>query len=77
MNNFRKSIFPFALVACSIASSAYATGTHQTRSYVKKDGTYVKPHKQTNPNKTQRDNWGAKGNMNLSTGKKGTKKAQH
>lgn len=77
MNNFRKSILPFVLLACLTALPAYATGTHQTRSYVKKDGTYVKPHKQTNPNKTQRDNWGTKGNMNLSTGKKGTKKAQH
>lgn len=76
MSNYRKTILPFIVVACFVTSNAYAVGTHSTRGYMKKDGSYVKPHRQTNPNKTERDNWSAKGNTNFSTGKKGTKKVK-
>jgi hypothetical protein len=61
-------------MALLLSFPVFATGTHYTRGYVKKDGTYVKPHRQTNPNKTRRDNWSAEGNTNSSTGKNGTKK---
>lgn len=47
--------------------------SHSVRGYSTKTGTYVAPHRRTNPNKTQRDNYGAKGNYNPSTGKTGTK----
>lgn len=74
MVTLSRNILLTALGMLLFTSSVCATGTHQTRSYVKKNGQYVKPHKQTNPNKTERDNWGTAGNINLSTGKKGTKK---
>lgn len=47
--------------------------THRVKPHVKKDGTYVPPSTRTSPNKTEKDNFGAKGNTNPYTGKKGTK----
>jgi hypothetical protein len=43
------------------------------KGYTKKDGTYVAPSDRTAPNKTETDNWSAKGNTNPKTGKEGTK----
>ena len=51
-------------------------GSHAVKGHVKKDGTYVQPHRATNPNKTQRDNWSSKPNVNPNTGKTGTKEAE-
>jgi hypothetical protein len=42
-------------------------------SYTKKDGTHVNSYHKTAPNRTQRDNYSAKGNTNPYTGKKGYK----
>jgi hypothetical protein len=36
-------------------------------------GTYVQPHQQTNPNSTQYDNYGTRGNVNPYTGQTGTR----
>ena len=52
---------------------AWATSNHYVKGYTKKDGTYVAPHRATNPNKTQRDNWSSKPNTNPYTGKQGTR----
>jgi hypothetical protein len=64
----------------SVASPVFAKkesgGSHSVKGYVKKSGTYVAPHKQTNPNRTQRDNWSSKPNSNPYTGKAGTKEPQ-
>lgn len=65
--------FAFALLFFGLSFSASASGSHSTRGYAKKNGTYVAPHRQTNPNRTQRDNWSAKGNANPYTGKNGAK----
>jgi hypothetical protein len=62
------TIFLLCLSVCSFASSA-----HNVRSYYKKNGTFVKSHRATNPNKTQRDNWSSKPNINPDTGKTGSK----
>lgn len=51
-------------------------GSHSVKGHVKKDGTYVQPHRATNPNHTQRDNWSSKPNVNPNTGKPGTKEAE-
>jgi hypothetical protein len=66
------------LLACAIAAPAptLAKASHNVKGYVKKNGTYVAPHKQTNPNGTQRDNWTSKPNANPYTGKDGTKEPQ-
>ena len=51
---------------------AYAAD-HAVRGYVKKDGTYVAPSRATDPNRTQRDNYSSKPNVNPHTGKQGTR----
>jgi hypothetical protein len=48
-------------------------GSHRVSGYVTKNGTYVAPHMQTNPNSTRGDNWSTKGNTNPYTGQPGTK----
>ena len=50
--------------------SASAKSTH-VKGYTKKDGTYVAPHDRSAPNKSKKDNWSSKGNMNPETGKEG------
>lgn len=55
----------------------YGTGSnsrsHTTRGYVTNQGTYVAPHRATNPNGTQMDNYGTRGNVNPYTGQTGTR----
>lgn len=56
--------------------AALSAGSHAVKGYIKKDGTYVAPHRQTNSNSTQKDNWSSKPNVNPYTGKYGTKEAE-
>ena len=39
--------------------------------------SYVAPHRQSNADGTQRNNWSTKGTANPSTGRAGTKTAHH
>jgi hypothetical protein len=55
-----------------LISPAFAQTTHSVRGYTRSDGTYVAPHRATNPNDTRADNWSTKGNVNPDTGKDGT-----
>lgn len=75
------------LVATFVALSIFASpvfakkqssagGSHSVKGHVKKDGTYVQPHRATNRNNTQRDNWSSKPNTNPYSGKPGTKEAE-
>lgn len=41
------------------------------RGYTKKDGTFVDPHYKTNNNKTNKDNYSTKDNVNTYTGESG------
>jgi hypothetical protein len=62
------------LAVLLLSTVALAQGNHAVRGYVKPStGTYVAPHRQTNPDRTQRNNWSSKGNVNPYTGKVGTK----
>jgi hypothetical protein len=54
-----------------------SSGSHYVKGYTAKNGTYVKPHRQTNPDRTQKNNYSTKGNTNPWTGKKGTRNAAH
>ena len=64
-------------------SHTASTGTgsshssHAVKGYTTKRGTYVAPHRQSNGDGTQRNNWSTKGNTNPSTGRAGTKTARH
>src|SRR5215213_726828 len=58
-------------------SGGYGTGSnpnsHSTDSYTTNQGIYVQPHQSTNPNGTQYDNYGTRGNQNPHTGTFGTR----
>jgi hypothetical protein len=62
-----------SFVACvALAAPALAQSSHYVRGYVRKDGTYVAPHYQTNPDSSVLNNWSTRGNVNPYTGKVGT-----
>lgn len=44
---------------------------HTVKGYVKKDGTVVQPHRRTDQNKTEKDNYTSRPNVNPYTNKKG------
>ncbi len=48
-------------------------GSHTVRGHVTKRGTYVPPHRATNPDSSRLNNWSTRGNVNPYTGKPGTK----
>jgi hypothetical protein len=74
-----------AVAALSTAAQAqyggYGTGSnsqsHSVQGYTTRSGTYVQPHEQTNPNNTQRDNYGTSGNYNPYNGHTGRRGAQY
>jgi len=68
----RNVAFLSCVLLLTVAGAAEAAGSHYVRGYTRKDGTYVAPHYQTNPNGTKLDNWSTKGNVNPYTGKVGT-----
>jgi hypothetical protein len=51
--------------------SAEATSSHSVKGYAKKNGEYIAPHKQTNPDQLRRNNYSSEGNYNPNTGKPG------
>jgi len=65
------------LLAPAANAQGYGTGsnssTHTTSGYIRSNGTYVAPYAATNPNTTQRDNFGTSGNYNPNTGSFGTR----
>lgn len=65
------TVLSLSLTDLGDAKGRSGGGSHSVRGYTKKDGTYVAPHRQTNPNGTQRDNYSTKGNINPYTGKSG------
>jgi hypothetical protein len=68
-----------ALMLAATAAHAQYTGTgsnpnsHGVSGYTTNSGTYVAPHQQTNPNGTQTDNYGTRGNVNPYTGAVGAR----
>jgi hypothetical protein len=79
----RQILFAAALMLAATAAQAqsYGTGsnssTHTTSGYTRSNGTYVAPYVATNPNGTQRDNYGATGNYNPYTGATGTHRPRY
>ncbi len=60
-----------------VAPLAYAASSHSVKGYTKKDGTYVQPHKQTNPDQLRRNNYSSEGNFNPYTGKQGKQRNEY
>jgi hypothetical protein len=52
-------------------------GIAQRPGHTMSSGTYVQPYVATNPNSTQRDNYGATGNVNPYTGAVGTRNPRY
>jgi hypothetical protein len=79
----KKLVLAGALVLAATAAEAQYLGTgsnpssHPVQGYIAPSGTYVQPHQQTNPNSTQTDNYGTRGNVNPYTGAVGTRNPQH
>lgn len=51
--------------------------SHHVNGYSRRDGTYVAPHYNTNPNHTQRDNYGTINNYNPHNGQYGNRYANY
>jgi hypothetical protein len=75
-------IFAATLIATATGASAqgygsYGTGSnsssHGVSGHVTSTGTYVPPYQATNPNSTQTDNYGSRGNVNPYNGTVGTR----
>lgn len=71
MKHFTLLLFALALATPTIALAK--GGSHSVRGHVTKKGTYVQPHRATNPDNSKANNWSKKGNTNPYTGKEGTK----
>lgn len=66
----------------SVAQAQYrGTGSnpnsHGVSGYTRGNGTYVQPYTATNPNSTQRDNYGTSGNYNPNKGTFGHRSARY
>jgi hypothetical protein len=59
----------------------YGTGSntqsHSVSGYTRSNGTYVQPYVATNPNGTQRDNFGTRGNYNPYSNSYGTRSPKY
>jgi len=60
-----------------MSGTGSSSSSHAVRGYTTKRGTSVAPHRQTDPDHTQRNNYSTKGNVNPSNGKIGKKSATH
>ena len=85
-----KTILAISVAACLMSTSAMArcgnlgcngTGSnphsHYVNPYTRSDGTVVRGHWQTNPNRTQYDNYNTRGNLNPHNGRVGTRDPQY
>jgi hypothetical protein len=61
------------LLILTISWPVEAVTNHGVRGYIKRNGVYVAPHRKTNKNNTQIDNWSSRPNTNPYNGKSGTK----
>jgi hypothetical protein len=73
-----KQLLIFLFVFLFSLSTFAQSKSHSThvKSYTKKNGTVVKSHYKSKPDKTTSNNYSTKGNTNPYTGKKGTKKTK-
>ncbi len=71
----------FASAATAAPAQYLGTGSnpnsHGVSGHFRSNGSYVPPYAATNPNATQRDNYGTIGNVNPYTGAVGTRRARY
>lgn len=61
------------LFSVGFAVPKSADAAVRVRGYIKSNGTYVAPHYRSSPDSSKLNNWSAKGNYNIYTGKKGSR----
>lgn len=65
----------------AVQAQGYGIGSnpnsHGVSGYTRSNGTYVQPYQATNPNSTQRDNYGTSGNYNPYNGRTGHRGARY
>lgn len=62
------------LFSVGFAAPKSADAAVRVKGYYRSNGTYVAPHYRSNPDSSKLNNWSTKGNYNIYTGKKGSKK---
>jgi hypothetical protein len=67
-------VFGWLLALVASSGHAFAATDHYVRGYTSRSGTFVMPHRQTNPNGTKLDNWSTTGNVNPYNGTRGTRR---
>jgi uncharacterized protein YdeI (BOF family) len=73
----------FAVISTSASAQNYGFGTgsnpssHAVQGYTRSNGTYVQPYHATNPDSTQRNNYGTSGNYNPYNGSSGHRGARY
>lgn len=65
------------IVLLFTSTAALAVSSHQVKGYTKNDGTYVQPHRQTNPDQRRSNNYSSEGNYNPTTGKPGKQRNEN
>lgn len=74
-------VLAVGLAGPAVAQGYYGSGSnsssHGVQGYTRSDGSYVQPHHRTNPNSTQMDNYGTRGNSNPYTGAYGTRSPRY
>ena len=75
MKKFLSALFAVTLLFSSVFALPHsASASVRVHGYTRRSThTYVAPHYRSNPDKTRRNNYSTKGNINPYTGKKGTK----
>ena len=68
--------FRFVALLAALACIGVAQSTVHVKPYETKTGKQVQGHDRTAPDKTQKNNWSTKGNVNPETGKPGNKTAK-
>lgn len=63
----------FVLFVMMFVMASICGASVRVKGYARKDGTYVQPHRRTEPDSNKNNNWSSKGNTNPYTGKRGTK----
>jgi hypothetical protein len=70
---FAMTLLPFgAFVQAQQWGTGSNPNSHSVSGYTRSNGTYVQPSQATNPNGTQNDNYGTRGNVNPYNGTTGT-----
>ena len=73
----RKLVNILIAITLLLCFSVFAFADVHVNGYYRGNGTYVKQHSRSSPNKYRYDNYSAKGNVNPYTGRAGTQRHEY